>query len=127
MEQTLTERVSEGRALLLLRGDECRHVVLRDRFAKQIPLDVRATECGKRVSLCVCLDALRDDLRSERMRERDDRANDLGFGRRIVEPTHERTIDLQDVDLKLFEIAQRRVAGAEIIQREFHAERAGYS
>ena len=43
-------------------------------------------------------------------------------GSRSIAST-KRAVDLDDVDRKLLEIAQRRVAGAEIVDREVYAER----
>ena len=40
-----------------------------------------------------------------------------------VHDVHERLVDLQDVDRELLDVVQRRVAGAEVVDREQHAER----
>jgi len=67
------------------------------------------------------LDAFGGDRHAEAAAERDDRADDrlrIVIG---IEVAHERLVDLDLVERERAQIAQRRVAGAEIVHRDAHA------
>ena len=70
------------------------------------------------------LDALGGGLDIERMGEFGDRADDRAgavAGQQIVD---EAAVDLQLVEREALQIAERRIAGAEIVERDADAERA---
>src|SRR5438105_1961670 len=68
------------------------------------------------------LDALGDDVDAQAAPEVDDRADDLAaFSLRAL---HERRIDLQLVDREAMQIAERGVAGAEVVDSKTAAELA---
>ena len=94
------------------------------RSREQVPLAQRAAEADEPFGLVGLLDALGNDLEPERPPEIDDRPGDRGplAGRR--DAGDERAVDLQDVDREALEVAQRRVAGPEVVDREMDAERA---
>ena len=54
------------------------------------------------------------------MRERDDGLHDRPVGD-LVEPGHERAVDLDRVERQVLEVRERRVAGAEVVEDEAHA------
>ncbi len=73
--------------------------------------------------LGVGLDALGDGLQVQRARHLDDGLHDgavVGVG---VDVAHEGLVDLERVQREALEVAQRRVAGAEVVQRQPHALR----
>ena len=72
----------------------------------------------------VRLDALGHDLEPEVVAEVDRRAHDHGVVVALQHAQHERLVDLQLVDRQALEVAERRVAGAEVVDREPHAELA---
>ncbi len=59
--------------------------------------------------------------RSVALRLRIDRTSALEF-RPLVEAGDERAVDLEDVDRELAQVAQRRVAGAEVVDRQTDPE-----
>src|SRR5918993_1037120 len=93
-------------------------------LAKQIALDRVATELPHALEILGGLDALRGDRHPEAFRELDDRLDDrdvFGPGARL---TDEAAVDLQLVEDRLVQIADRRIAGAEVVERDADAERA---
>src|SRR5207244_8374324 len=81
-----------------------------------------ATERQERRSLLVELYALRHGVESERLAEGHHGAHELGPGVRIGQSAHEGTVDFEDVDRETMQVGERRVAGAEIVDREPDAE-----
>ena len=70
------------------------------------------------------LDTFGDDGEVQRLGEADDRAHDrLALGV-PAETVDERAVDLQRVDREPLEVGERRVAGAEVVDDEVHAELA---
>ena len=67
------------------------------------------------------LDAFRHDIEVQSAREVQDRADDFAAVLTLVETRHKRSIDLQCVDGKSLQVAQRRVSGAEIIKTDARA------
>ena len=84
-----------------------------------------AAEIAQPAELLVEFDALGDDVQGERAAERDDGAGQVGGLARGLRP-QERAIHLDDVDRKAAEIAQRGVAGSEVVHRHAQAERAQF-
>jgi len=70
------------------------------------------------------LHALPGDRNAERRGERGDCAHDRRIGRLRVDPAQERAVDLQLVDRQAAQIGEARVAGAEVVDGEAHAELA---
>ena len=74
--------------------------------------------------LFVGLDALRQHFHAKRVAERDDRLDD-GAGRAGgAERSHKGAVDLELVERKFLQVAQARIAGAEIVERDADAQRA---
>ena len=67
------------------------------------------------------LDALGDDAQAQAVRERDDRFHDRGVVRVRHEFAHEAAIDLEFVEREAPQVAQARIARAEIVDRNVHA------
>ena len=70
------------------------------------------------------LDALGDDAQAEVVGEVDRGAHDRGVGGVDGHLDHERLVDLDHVDREPLEVGQRRVAGAEVVDRERQADLA---
>src|SRR3546814_17791456 len=69
------------------------------------------------------LDPLGGRLHVERAREPDDRRDDRGVHAVLVGgPKNEALVDLDLVERRLLQIAERRIAGAEIVERQPNAE-----
>ena len=68
------------------------------------------------------LDALRHRAQVEDARELDDGGRERGFLSPVRDAVDERLVDLQDVDREAADVVQRRVAGAEVVDRELDAE-----
>ena len=60
---------------------------------------------------------------AERLRERDDRAGDRRALVVLAEGGDEAAVDLQHVEREAVQVGERRVAGAEVVEREADAER----
>ena len=76
---------------------------------------------GQRLGLGGALDALGDGHQPERVRDLHD-GPDEQRARPGEDVAHERAVDLQQVDRELLEVGERRVAGAEVVDGEPHAE-----
>ena len=95
-----------------------------DRLADQPALDLAAAEPAHAVIFAARLRPFGDRRHAERIRHRDDRADDRDALRRIARrAAHEAAIDLDGREAALAQIAERRAAGAEIVERDAHAER----
>src|SRR3546814_1364627 len=90
-------------------------------LAVDIALDVAAPQLADQREFVLQFDALGGGLHAQRLGERDDRLDDRGVAvagdRRAA---HERLVDLDLVERRLLQIAERRLAGAEIVEREPH-------
>src|SRR5262249_27458757 len=89
--------------------------------SEKVTLDQIAARGGEERELLGRLDALGDDLEAEVMAERDDRAGDQRALAIDVDLVDERAVDLERVDLEAAEVGERRVAGAEVVDRDAHA------
>ena len=69
------------------------------------------------------LDPFGEHPQAEPVRERDDRLRDGGVAAALRHRGDERAVDLETVDRQSGEIAQARIAGAEVVDRDQHAER----
>ena len=96
----------------------------RNRIAGEIPLEFVAALRAQEFKLFLAFHAFGQRGELQGFREVDDGDRDgpvVGIGTQVVD---ERTVDLEFVDRIALQIAQRRIAGAEIVDRDFHAERA---
>ena len=93
----------------------------RDGLREIEPLNAVAAFCTQERELLGRLDALGDDLEIERVRHRDHGADDRRVFGLVREIGHERAVDLDRVEREPPQIAERRIAGAEIVDREAHA------
>jgi len=80
-----------------------------------------AAEPDQVVELLGRFDSLGDDRAAEAVPEVDDRLDDGGIGGDDPETVNEGSIDLQSVPGRTTEVADRRVAGAEVVHRQAHA------
>src|SRR3546814_7329105 len=87
-------------------------------LAVDIALDVAAPQLADQREFVLQFDALGGGLHAQRFGERDDRLDDRGVAvagdRRAA---HERLVDLDLVERRFLQIAERRIAGAEIVGR----------
>ena len=94
------------------------------RRREEVALGLVAVERDQRDELLLGLDAFGGDAQAERVGQTDDRRDDRGVAGIGAEAAHERTVDLHGVDREPLQVAERGVAGAEVVDRELHAERA---
>jgi hypothetical protein len=85
-------------------------------------LDLVAAEVAQAAQLPLRLDALGDDPQRQAVAEVDDRLHDDLVVRAVLEVLHERLVDLQPLDRQALDVGERGVAGAEVVDREGHAE-----
>src|SRR5919106_269146 len=89
-----------------------------------VPLTERAPERAERFGLLACLDAFGDDLEAEGAGEPENRLDECAV---VVDPIDERLGDLEHVDREVVQMAQGRIAGAEVVECEPHSELAQLS
>src|SRR5439155_20440219 len=93
----------------------------RERTGEKKTLGVRAPEALQLARLVVALDTFGDYAGIECSRQSQDALDDGGtVGKH--QALHERPIDLERVDRKLVQVAQRRIPGPEVVEIDFHAE-----
>ena len=95
----------------------------RHRAAEDVALDLADAELADQVEIVVRLDALGGGVHAQAFGQRDDGADDRAVavgGRRGA--AHEALVDLDLVERRLLQIAERAVAGAEIVERQPDAE-----
>ena len=85
-------------------------------------LGVAAAERPQGVDLDAVLDALGDRLHPEMMRELEDRLRERRLVRMPSQLGDERAMHLEDLDRVPLEVAERRVAGAEVVDRQPDSE-----
>ncbi len=93
------------------------------RAAEDVTLDLAAAELPDQVEIVVRLHALGGRIHAKRLGERDDGADDRAVavrGRRGA--ANEALVDLDLVERRFLQIAERAVAGAEIVERQPHPE-----
>src|ERR1051325_7972528 len=94
-----------------------------DRPREDIALDLVAAKGADELKLLVGRDALRDRLHAQAAGERDDGPDDGGaFGIRSGDRLDEASIDLERIEIGAPQIAERGIAGAEIVHRQLDAE-----
>src|SRR6056297_3134134 len=90
--------------------------------AEEVALQLVAAATAQDIVLVVALDPLGDDLEPQSRAEGDDRPGDRCTRLVVRDVADERLVDLERADRKALEIGERRVAGAEIVDREVDAE-----
>ena len=117
-------RLDRGRRDVLA-PDERAQLRGLERLGEQEPLDVADTEARERGELLRGLDAFGDDVELERPSHARDRLDEHA-GAAVVgaQRLDEAAVDLQRVEREVLEVAERRVAGAEVVDRDVHADRA---
>jgi len=81
-----------------------------------------AADLEQVVELLFGLHAFRDRCELELLRQRHHGADERGVGAIGADIAHERLVDLELVDREAVQIGERRVAGAEVVHRDAHAE-----
>src|SRR5581483_10061478 len=92
------------------------------RASEEVALAEAAAELPQALRLRRMLDALRHGRQAERIREAQDRVDERLVRILADELVHERLRNLQRLDRELREPAQRRVARAEVVDRQPHSE-----
>src|SRR5215469_11031827 len=103
------------------------HAVDRDtrrRPGAQEPLHLVAAGEAQKDALLLGLHPLAQHREAERAAERHDRLDDHAAVRRAAERRDELLVDLELVDREAAQIAETRIARAEIVERDLDAERA---
>src|SRR5438445_8400901 len=104
------------------RRQELRHRLGIDGRGTQIPLALVAAVRAQEFQLLRGLDALGDHAHRERMRERDHRLRDRRIVPSLVHPADERAVDLEAVDRQPRKIGEARIARAEVVHGDLHAQ-----
>src|SRR5207247_2694843 len=100
---------------LLLLGEQCPGRFGLERFREQEPLPQLASDGDEALALRRGFDSLRDHDEAEVLREVDDRAHDLQISAARTHAVHEGPVDLDALQGEARQIAQGRVARAEIV------------
>ena len=103
-----------GRAVTVVRGE----LAGTHRAREMVALAELAAEVEQALDLARLLDALGDDPQPERLAERDDRMGERPLVGAPVGRHDEVPGDLQDVDREPAQVAERRVAGPEVVDRD---------
>src|SRR6266567_967115 len=102
-------------AWLLLLGKQCPGRFGFERFREQEPLPEFASDGDEALALRRGLDSLRDHHEAEMLRQVNDRAHDLQIGAARTHAVHEGLVDLDALQGEARQIAQGRIARAEIV------------
>src|SRR5439155_19234392 len=86
------------------------------RPAEMVPLRVRAMHLPQLLQLLLGLYTFRDHFHVEALRQREDGVDDLHGVVARADAVDEAPVDLQGVDGKLVQVAERAVTGAEIVE-----------
>ena len=89
---------------------------------EKVTLKLIAALRPQQLELPLTLDALGDDTEPQTLPKRDHRTRNRHAIRLAVTLHDEGTVNFQDVERKAFQVSQRGIAGAEIIEREAHAD-----
>src|SRR4051794_5781112 len=103
--------------LLASFGEQLARAFRADRPREEIALRERAPERAQTGRLLLGLDALGNDADAERAPHREDGGHDRLVLRRADYAVDERAVDLQRVDREATHVGERRVAGAEVVER----------
>ena len=92
------------------------------RAAERVALHELDAEVAQPARLLARLDALGDDGDVHRARHRDDRAQDVAVALVLGDAVDELAVDLDRLDREALDVVERRVAGAEVVEHQPHAE-----
>src|SRR4051794_14973180 len=109
---------------ILSRGDELGYVradAPELRAGEVETLAAADREVHQARELALALDALRDDDRADVAGERDDRGGQRLAHRVLVDPAHERAVELEDLRVHARHVAEGGEAGADVVDRDAHA------
>src|SRR6202789_3476539 len=93
-----------------------------DGWGVEITLAEFAAELFEMGLLAGCFDAFGNHFEVKMMGQGHDQAGDFTAFHVLLDPANERAIDLQNVDGKASDAAERRMAGAKIIDAEANPE-----
>ena len=104
--------------------DKCGDLVGGNGACEQPTLAGVASRVSQFVKLAGFLDAFGDDTELEIMPDADDRPDHGAalFGTGLIDLVDEAAVDLEEVDGEGTQVRQRRVSGAEIVDRELDSE-----
>src|SRR5215472_10050568 len=103
-------------------GEERLEMLGRHRPREEEALALVAAQVLQLETLLVGLDAFRGHVHVEALGHGDHRAHDGAVAALVAEPLHEGAVDLERVYREALEIAERRVAGAEVVDGEPHPQ-----
>src|SRR3954451_8905923 len=101
-----------------MQREQLQHLVGRLCGAEQIALHLRAPERAQQALLLLGLDAFGGGGHAARGRQIDDGLHDAGGAVGAGDVADEATVDLDLVEREAVQIAQRGIAGAEIVERD---------
>ena len=104
------------------RFQECCRFVRRHRSADEVALHHVALQGAQVTCLPRFFHAFGDHFESKTVAERNDGLDDRGITAVGGHIAHEGDVHLELVHFELLQIAQRRIAGAEVVDRQTHAE-----
>src|SRR5260370_722907 len=113
-----------AREIERLPGQVTRAVLRRRRAGKEVSLRVGATELAQLLELLPTLDTLRNHFDVQMPRHGDDGADDGEIAQVGHQVTHETAVDLERIHAPALQVREARVADAEIIDGDAHAELA---
>ena len=122
-EQQRARRVVSAHVPEVVVGDQSGQLLAGHGPGQVEPLGPGAAQAAEDGELLLGLDALGGDLEAERVGHGHDRGDERGVVGVGAEPVDERSVDLHGVDREPLEVAERRVAGAEVVDRQVDAER----
>src|SRR5579862_350639 len=105
-------------------GRERRQLLGRRGPAEEVALSQEAAQRPQCVGLAVALHSFGHDRQSQRVAQGDDRAHDGGVVRVGVDLADEGPVHLERLHRELLQVAERGVAGAEVVHLEVHPELA---
>src|SRR6266849_6024417 len=100
-----------------------RAIGLRHWPGEQVALHLVTAGEPQQHALLLGLDPFDDHRHAERAAERVDGLDDHPAVRGLVERRHEAAVDLELVEGERLQVAQARIAGAEVVEREAYPER----
>src|SRR5690606_21503772 len=104
-------------------GETLGHRLGAERPLVDVALHMAAAVQADEVELVERLDAFRGGVHAERLREAGDRGDDRAVATASLgRAADEALVDLDLVERRLLQIAERRIAGAEVVEREAHAD-----
>src|SRR5579862_2165482 len=115
------QQVGEGGAAAKLTAQQLQQLVDGACLSEQAALREVAAAAAQEIELALRLDTLGHHLHAEAMAHVDDGSYQYGIRRVVGRIAYERLIDLQSADRELLQRRQRRVAGAEVVDRQVQA------